>query len=67
MTFVEAIKTGRPMRRRHVTFSLDLWLALGYEGANSTTGTPRWREVATGRPSGLRSADYLADDWEVMP
>jgi hypothetical protein len=59
------------MRRRHGAPSLVRpdaeWLALGYEGATEACGTPRWREVRSGKAIGLRRADYEATDWEILP
>lgn len=66
MTFIEALNTGRPIRRRSDTYTPE-WLALGYEGSNDTVGVPRWREVRSGKAIGLRFSDYIADDWEVLP
>lgn len=66
MTFLEALKTGRPIRRRIGTMDAE-WLALGYDGANDVVGVPRWREVRSGRTIGLRRSDYEATDWEALP
>ena len=66
MTFLEAISSGRPMRRRMATGAGE-WLALGYDGPNETVGTPRWREVRSGKAIGLRRYDYEATDWEILP
>lgn len=63
MTFIDAVKTGRPMRRKSntITFS-GPWLYLGLEEEG-----PRWREIKTGVTTGLHAYDYIAEDWEVMP
>jgi hypothetical protein len=57
------------MRRKNTftTFPDGEWLALGYDGANDVVGTPRWREVRSGKATGLRRADYEATDWEILP
>jgi hypothetical protein len=66
MTFGDAIKSGRPMRRKFWTLEGE-WLALGYDGPNDAVGTPRWREVRSGKAVGLRYSDYTATDWEILP
>jgi hypothetical protein len=38
MTFLEALGSGRPMRRKS-TMTPPEWLALGYDGANAVAGT----------------------------
>lgn len=64
MNFLDAMRTGRPMRRTDMTG--EQWIVLGTE-RTSAGDTPRWRNMRTGYPIGLWSYDYLADDWEVMP
>lgn len=66
MTFLEALGSGRPMRRKPVMTAPE-WLALGYTGANVVVGMPCWREVRTGKVIGLHRWDYEATDWEIMP
>lgn len=68
MTFIEALKTGRPMRRKSntITFS-EPWLYLGLEGDGVSIPVPCWREIKTGVATGLHAYDYIAEDWEVMP
>lgn len=61
MTFVEALKTGRPMRRK----MWEKWIFLGTIAYFPKT--PRWRVIETGEEAGLHSYDYTASDWEVMP
>jgi len=64
MTFIEALKTGRPMRRKW--FDSDgPWLYLG--GGSVYPNTPCWRRIDTGEIVGLHSYDYIANDWQVMP
>jgi hypothetical protein len=63
MTFIEALKTGRPMRRNSGYHRP--WLYLGTDVCHPYT--PRWRFINTGEETGLHSFDYTADDWEVMP
>lgn len=63
MTFLEALRTGLPMRRKSSPGSL--WLVLGHEKYQGLE-VPRWREISTGSAIGLHSWDYTADDWEVM-
>lgn len=65
MTFLEAIRSGRPMRRKMSSGDSE-WLALGYDGPNDVIGTPRWREVRSGKAIGLRRSDYEASDWEIL-
>jgi hypothetical protein len=65
MTFVEAIKTGRPMRRKSASIVPE-WIVLGYDGSNDVVGIPRWRETRSGKLIGLRFSDYTAEDWEVL-
>lgn len=71
MNFLDALKSGRPMRRKIGTLAIGTpdaeWLALGYDGANDVVGTPRWREIRSGKAIGLRRADYEAADWETLP
>lgn len=68
MTFLEALASGRPMRRKGtIAGTPKEWIALGYEGINDAVGTPRWREVRSGKLVGLRRADYEATDWEIVP
>lgn len=66
MTFLEALGSGRPMRRKSLMGTPE-WLALGYEGANDAVGMPCWREVRSGKKIGLHRTDYEALDWEVVP
>ena len=66
MTFLEALGSGRPMRRKS-TLTAPEWLALGYEGVNDVVGMPCWREVRSGNRIGLRRMDYEAADWEILP
>jgi hypothetical protein len=63
MNFLEALRTGLPMRRKHKLFAS--WLILGHEKQHGNE-VPRWREISTGDVVGLHSWDYAADDWEVM-
>lgn len=68
MTFLEALKTRRPMRRTS-DFSCDPpWLHLG-NSCSGLTGRskPQWRRIDTGAEVGLHIWDYEADDWEVLP
>jgi hypothetical protein len=66
VTFLEAIASGRPMRRK-LPGGGNEWLSLGYHGANDVVGTPTWREVRSGEATGLRRSDYEATDWETLP
>lgn len=67
MTFLEALGSGRPMRRKSTTMMTPEWLALGYEGANDVVGMPCWRQIRSGIKTGLRRTDYEAADWEILP
>lgn len=55
------------MRRRMSITWHGPWITLGFDGLNETCGTPRWREIESGKAVGLHRYDYTADDWEVMP
>lgn len=59
MTFIEAMNTGKPMRRQG-TLIRDVFLVL-------VTDDDRPRFVTThgAAPVGISRADYLADDWQV--
>ncbi len=61
MTFIDALKTGRPMRRKG-------WGL--YQRPNDDTPIAWMRADMTGEDElygdGLRLVDYLADDWEVQ-
>ena len=61
MTFIEALKTGRPMRRASWwnCCAGDRWLVLDAEG--------QWSWRGGGEASPPLRADLLADDWEVAP
>lgn len=62
MTFLEALKAGRPMRRRAYTESG--WLHLGCELASTRRA---WRWIDTGEIESLDEEDYFGNDWQVMP
>ncbi len=64
MTFLEALKTGRPMRRDNYSHDRP-WLYLGEE--TGWPATPCWRQIHDGARVGLHTFDYQATDWEVMP
>jgi hypothetical protein len=66
MSFLQALASGRPMRRESTMMTPE-WLALGYEGTNDVVGMSCWREVRSGNKIGLRRADYEATDWEILP
>lgn len=66
MTFLEALKTGRPIRRRSSWPHAPQWLYLGDDG-RIMNQRPCWRRIDTGELVGLSASDYLADDWTVMP
>lgn len=66
MTFLEALKTGRPMRRLSTLIN-EPWLFLGVRIRNTYQNMPQWRRTDTGEEVGLHAFDYHADDWEVMP
>jgi hypothetical protein len=65
LTFIEALKSGRPMRRPWRT-ALSPWLFLGTEPSVSGPA-PRWRSIADGSTASLDREDYLAENWQVMP
>lgn len=64
MTFLEALKTGRPIRRES-QWAWCQWRHLGNDGGISKL--PMWRALDTGAPLGITREDYLADDWQVLP
>ena len=66
MTFIEALKSGRPMRRPWHT-GQSPWLHLGEDSARFGQTIPGWRRIDTGERTGLARWDYAATDWEVMP
>lgn len=59
MRFLEALKTGRPMRRK------SWWRGQGGERwlVMETEGTWSWRGGDAANPPGR--GDYFADDWEI--
>lgn len=65
MTFLEALSTGRPMRR-YSRYTTNRWIFLGRESL-SPGSLPRWHHIDTGSLTGLSADDYKATDWEVMP
>lgn len=66
MNFLQALTSGRPMRRKTSGYSAE-WLVLGYEGTNDVVGRPTWRIVRSGVAIGLRRSDSEATDWEILP
>ncbi len=66
MTFLKALASGRPMRRK-IPGGGNEWIVLGYEGPSDVVGTPRWREARSGKAIGLHVFDYEAEDWEICP
>lgn len=65
MTFLEALRTGRPMRRRIFENTFGPWLYLGE--SSGMLPQPVWRRIDSGEARGLSKLDYQAEDWEVMP
>ncbi len=65
MTFLNALRTGRPMRRLS-TWAFCSWRHLG-ESASVGGRSPVWRFIDTGEVRGMTREDYEADDWEVIP
>lgn len=63
MTFIEALKSGRPMRRLSTMYTAP-WLYLGER--DHFPKHPVWRRIDTGEQVGLNWYDYEAKDWEVM-
>ena len=82
MTFLEALKTGKPMRRKSQVIKTTGYDHLGWRWLGRThsplgLGTAivssyvapsmtAWLLMDTGAPCPMERADYLADDWEVM-
>jgi hypothetical protein len=67
MTFLEALKTGRPMRRRPPpSLGYGPWIVIGDTWRGSEQWHP-WIRIDNGKEITLASWDYLAEDWEVMP
>lgn len=80
MTFLEALKTGRPIRRavwvKHPPVKSDIeqaaravvasvWVFLCTMPPNAHQSL--WINLATGLPQQLNVIDYTSDDWESMP
>lgn len=67
-TFLDALWSGRPIRRARVVDGLGAathagpWIAIGHKGGE----TPFIR-IDTGAEVTLAAEDYLATDWAVMP
>lgn len=69
MTFLEALKTGRPIRRNRgcsAAYITGPWIILGERWVLGQRRDP-WLRIDTGEEITLASWDYLADDWAVMP
>jgi hypothetical protein len=66
LTFLEALKSGRPMRRMSQLNSGSPWLFLG-TASSAPLASPTWRRIDTGETAALARWDYTAGDWEVMP
>ncbi len=73
MTFLEAIKHRKPMRRTE--YLSVRWVYLGHETEPRESDLacliggydrPQWLYIATGKKAGLSFDDYMADDWEVL-
>lgn len=65
MTFLEALKTRRPVRRKLLSNTWGPWLYLGTSAGMFPQ--PMRRRIDTGEPMGLSTLDYEATDWESMP
>ncbi len=61
MTFLSALRTGRPMRRAGWWRGNggDRWLVLDCAGS--------WTWPDGSPANGPRRGDYLSEDWEVLP
>jgi hypothetical protein len=80
MNFLDALRSGRPMRRASWTKHPPV-AAKQEEGARLLVESlwvyPRlliendresaWLSLSNGQPMALRRHDYLAEDWEPMP
>lgn len=66
MTFLEALKSGRPMRRKHSTRGHGPYVVLGDTMVYGEHYNP-WLRIDTGKEITLARWDYEADDWEIMP
>jgi hypothetical protein len=64
VTIVEAIKSGKPLRRRNKTFSYVSGSGMGGYRTYITPGTPMAPEYLL-EVIKLTKEDILADDWEV--
>lgn len=64
MTFIEALTTGKPMRRRG-TLAPDVYLVLVLGDRPRFVTWHRQIEGRAGVDVGIARADYLATDWEV--
>jgi hypothetical protein len=65
VTFLDALKSERPMRRTS-TFGSPPWLTIGEKQSGGGWRHP-WLRLDTGEEVTLTRFDYLAEDWEVMP
>lgn len=65
MTFLEALKSGRPIRRPW-TLAESPWLYLGEDSNGLGRTIACWRQIKDGKRIGLFRWDYEADNWEVM-
>jgi hypothetical protein len=66
MTFLEALKTGKPMRQKAVGLNENHWLWLGSTDSRLGLTRPCWRSMETGEIVTFARYEYLADDWEVL-
>lgn len=64
MTIIEAIKSGKPLRRRNKTFSYVSGSGMGEYRTYIAPGTPMSPEYLL-EVIKLSKEDVLADDWEV--
>jgi hypothetical protein len=67
VTFLEAVKQGRPIRRQpSEPHFAGPWICIGEKQSLAGLRHP-WIRLDTGDEVTLAAFDYLADDWKVMP
>lgn len=63
MTIQEAIKSGKPFKRK--AYAHWSWIVVRTDGGADDAGELRFRVLATGHSAELWPVAILADDWEL--
>lgn len=68
MNFIEAIKTGRPIRRfrEGAMAPTGPWIVVGEKYSMGQYRHP-WLRIDTGEEITLAVYDYTAEDWQAQP